>query len=428
MTASSLTLRTVANRAAAWPALALLAAGPVSFLIADEAGGVVWALSMLAGLIVACTTYRRWWPALRASRLLAVCFALLLVYLALPVWSYLVVDASEFAGSRVKRQFLLLAVPFVFLLFWWLRPRLITVLALIAANASVFGLYALWFVGSQAERVAGVTHAVHFGNVSLFLGFASLALVPVTARYRWRVLAGVAVALGIAGSLLAGARGGWLAAPLLFVIALVMVVRLFRLRRYTIPVLAGLVSLILAGLWHTDAVQTRITQAQNSFAELSKNHWLNPIGFRLAMWEQAWREIREAPVLGTGYSGYRDRIHAAVKSGALPKPMLRFATEPHNEYLYQWTTRGIPGLAVFLFCLAGAGWCFAGWLWRGDASRLAVAHVGLSLVVVVAVAGLTITIVDQRAVIRFLGWSLAVLIYCAWSCESDTSYKRQGTS
>lgn len=416
LTVSPFPFRAITRYAATWSALALLAVGPVSFLIIDRAGGVVWTLSMLAGLVIACVGYHRWWPELRESRLLAVSLGLLLVYLAMPVLSYLIVDGSEFAGSRVKRQFLLLAAPFVFLLLWWLRPRLLTVLVLIATNASVFGLYAMWFVYNQHSRASGVTHAVHFGNVSLILGFASLALIAETNRYRWWILAVTGMALGIVGSALSGTRGDWVATPFLVGVALIMGIRVFKLKWYMI---AGLVSLTIAGLIgvsQISIVQGRFAYTLKSFDQLLQNQRSSSMGTRLVMWEQAWQEIREAPLLGAGYSGYRNRVHVAVKSGTLPKSMLLYATEPHNEYLYQWATRGALGLVVFLFCLLGSSWYFTGWLWRGDTSRIAVAHVGLSLVIVVAVGGLTITVVDERAVIRFLGWSLAVLIYCVWLC------------
>jgi O-antigen ligase len=117
-------------------------------------------------------------------------------------------------------------------------------------------------------------------------------------------------------------------------------------------------------------------------------------------------------------------MQAAVESGLLPQDMLDFATEPHNEYLYQWLTRGALGLSVFLLCLVGAGWYLSSWLLRGDSSRTAVAQVGLSLVAIIAIGGLTITVIDQRDVIRFLGWVLALLLYCVWLCGKESGTRQ----
>lgn len=418
-TGTLLLLRTILVKTAACFAVALLASGPAFLLIFENVGSVLWASTVLAGFVVACTAYRRWWPELGESRQLLLCFAMLLLYLMMPVLSYFLVDSSEFALKRVKRQFLFLGTPFVFLLFWWLRRRLRTVLAFIALNAVALGAYAFWFRESHPGRVDGVTHAVLFGNVSLFLSFASLALIFVTRRLGWRILAFAGVFLGGSASVLSGARGGWAGVPILIVIALIATVRALRLKRNMIVILTGFIVLTLVGLWQTKAVQTRITYMHHELTQLSKNNWRNSIGLRISMWEQAWMEIREAPILGTGFSGYRNRIHAAVEAGDLPEVMLKFATEPHNEYLYQWMTRGAPGLIIFLMCLSLAGWYFFRLLLHDDASRVAVGHVGLCLITVVVVGGLTITVVDQRAVIRFLAWIAALLVYCAWLCGKE---------
>jgi O-antigen ligase len=186
------------------------------------------------------------------------------------------------------------------------------------------------------------------------------------------------------------------------------------LRRRMLLILFCLIAAILTGLWHIEIVQKRINRAHKDLVELAENDRSNSIGFRLVMWEQAWLEIREAPLLGTGFSGYSDRMETAVASGELDEEMLRFTNEPHNEYLYQWTTRGAAGLIIFLVCLTGAGWYFSRRLLSGNKFQLASSQVGLSLIIIIAVGGLTITVIDQRAVIRFLSWILALLMYCLW--------------
>ncbi|HEX5055852.1 MAG TPA: O-antigen ligase family protein [Gammaproteobacteria bacterium] len=411
----ALSFRTILGKAGAVLAMLLLVPGPVYFLIFEKVGGTVWGISALAGIVVAVLTYDRWWPELREyGRPVLCCLALLLLYLMLPVMSYLLVDGSDFALSRVTRQLLFLGTPMLLLLLWWLRPGLLAVLAVIAANAVFFGIYACWYAESFSGRVQGVVHAVHFGNISLFLGFASLALLPLSRGYGWRILAVLGVVLGGAASILAGARGGWLALPVLLTVTLIMLIRSYRLRHGMIFGMLGLIGLLLIGLWHTGSVQRRVHRVERDIEQLSQDQWLNSMGTRILMWEQAWLEIREAPLKGTGFSGYRDRVQAAVESGALPGKMLDYASEPHNEYLYQWMTRGLAGIVFFLLCLAGAVWRFLRWLVRGDPSRLAIAQVGLSLVTMIAIGGMTITVIDQRAVIRFLGWILALLLYCIW--------------
>lgn len=414
--ASSGRSRIAIAKIASWLAIALFASGPVSFLIIDDFGGVVWAVSMLAGFAVTVTTHRRWWPEFRKNKTLILCLAMLMMYLAIPLLNCFLVDGSDFAISRVKRQLLLIGIPFVFLLLWWLRLHLKTVLMIIALNASAFGIYALGFMFSHSERVYGATHAIHFGNVGLFLAFASLALFPISRHRGPRILAVAGMILGVCASVLSGSRGGWLAVPILIFITLIMANRSLRLNRSLILKIAGLTVLVAVGLWQTNYIQKRIVAVQTDWANLGKFDPANAIEVRFLMWEQAWLEIRQAPLLGTGYSGYRNRVLGAVESGYLPKHMLSYSTEPHNEYLYQWATRGAIGLIYFFVCLTWMGWYFVKLLLLGDQDHVAIAQVGLSLITVVTVAGLTISVVDQRDVIRFFGWILAVLMYCVWLC------------
>jgi O-antigen ligase len=413
----SMLLRNILYKSGSWLAIVLLAVGPMAFLVTDEFDGIIWGATVVAGLAVACTQYHRWWPDLKQNgRPVLWCLGLLALYLLLPALSGLLIDDSDFAVSRIARQFLFFGIPFVLLLLWWLRLRLQTALALLAFNAVVCGIYAFWYGQLDSGRVEGAVHAVHFGNLSLFLAFASLALLPVARHNGWRLLAIAGLVLGVSASILSGSRGGWLAVPILFAVSLVMLTRAFRLKRSIISGLLGLSILILVGLGQTDNVRDRIEDMQENLEQLSEtSNWLdNSVGVRILIWQQAWLQIRQAPLQGTGFSGYRNRIQDAVEAGALPERMLHFATEPHNEYLYQWVTRGLPGLAIFLLCLAGAGWQLCRLLLRGDAAQIAIAQAGLALWAILLIGGLTITVIDQRAVIRFLVWAVALLMYCVW--------------
>jgi O-antigen ligase len=293
------------------------------------------------------------------------------------------------------------------------------VLTIIALSAAAFGIYAIGFMFLHSERVYGATHAIHFGNAGLFLGFASLALLPISRHYGLQILSVIGLASGICASVMSGSRGGWLAIPILIAISLIMAIRSLRLNRYAILGIVSLMMLIAVGLWQTNYVQSRIAAVQTDWTELGEFDPLNAVEVRFLMWEQAWMEVRQAPLLGGGYSGYRNRVRTAVESGQLPKYMLAYSTEPHNEYLYQWATRGIIGLLFFLLGLTWMSGYFLKLLLHGDRNQVSIAQIGLSLVTIIAVAGLTISIIDQRDVIRFLGWILAVLMYCVWLLEIE---------
>jgi len=393
-------------------------AAPSAILLVPGLGSIYLALCVFPGLLIAVQQRRSLkalWEHSGAVRWLGV---LLLAYLLVSVGNFALIDSSDFAFNRLERQLMLLGIPAVFVLLWWAKPTLLTVHAGIALNAIIFGVYAIASYIQDGQRVDAVTNSVLFGNVGLMLGFSALGLFFLRPTWPWRTLALVGLALGIAASLLSWTRGGWLAIPLLVAIGLVALHKVYRpSRRLWIGiVLVVTTSLIL--FLNTGIVQDRIALVEREVERVTAGDFQTSLGFRILMWQIALETGLEAPLLGQGFSGYLRKVDGLLEKGDIPPTMAQLKTEPHSDFLYVFASRGLLGVIAFGALLIVPLAYLLVSLTMGDARRVASAHVGLTLIIVLAVAGLSITMIDQRAMIRFLAVMVAITLYLSWASGS----------
>ena len=102
----------------------------------------------------------------------------------------------------------------------------------------------------------------------------------------------------------------------------------------------------------------------------------------------------------------------------IPPIMAFFKTEPHSDFLCVFASRGLLGVIAFGALLIFPLAYFLASLTRGDARRVASAHSGLTLIIVLAIAGFSITMIDQRAMICFLAVMVAITLYLSWASGS----------
>ncbi len=67
---------------------------------------------------------------------------------------------------------------------------------------------------------------------------------------------------------------------------------------------------------------------------------------RLISWENSWKVIQTAPVLGVGVGDYRDKMQEQYD-----KAPIKLSVNLHNQYLFFWACSGIIGLFAFLFVM-----------------------------------------------------------------------------
>ena len=392
-------------------------AAPSAILLVPDLGSIYLALCVFAGVLISVQQrqpLKSLWKNNGAVSWLGI---LLLAYILVSIGNFVLIDSSDFAFSRLQRQLILLAIPAVFVLLWWARPTILAVHAGIALNAATFGVYAIASYIHDGQRVQAVTNWVLFGNAGLLLGFSALGLLFLRPSWPWRTLALAGLTLGIAASLLSWTRGGWLAIPLLVAISLFALHKVYRPSRWLwVGIgLAATMSLVL--FLNTGIVQDRIAQGERDVEFMTDGNFQTSLGLRILMWKIALETGLEAPFLGQGFSGYLRKVDGLLEKEDIPPIMALFRTEPHSDYLYLFASRGLLGLIAYgaLLIIPFTYLLFA--LGRGDARTVGSAYVGLTLIIVLAISGLSITMVDQRAMIRFISVVSAIALYAVWETQ-----------
>ncbi|MCE9664985.1 O-antigen ligase family protein [Halomonas sp. M5N1S17] len=204
------------------------------------------------------------------------------------------------------------------------------------------------------SRASNGMNAIPFGNLSLLLGGLSLlgavwCLRTGTVR-RPAILALTLLAAmaGMLGSLLSGTRGGWLAAPLLLLLA-------YRAARDVLPARplrlasAALVLLLLAvAMAPQSGVKDRVALAYSNLEQ----YWTGEsrgtsVGLRLEMWRAGGMMFLEKPLLGWGEGQVQAQRDVLVAEAGLHRGISRH-DQLHSDMIDTAARRGLVGLALLL--------------------------------------------------------------------------------
>ena len=253
-----------------------------------------------------------------------------------------------------------------------------------------------------------------YGNLSLLTGLLCVAGLGWALHRHDRMWCGLLL-LGAVGGLVAsgfaGARGGWVALPLMMWILL----RGWR-RGQGHGLRPGawwwLLFLLLAVplalyLIPDTRVKVRFDEAVAEF----QTHVAHPerpssVSSRIALWQGAWHLIRDKPVLGHGQGGFQDGMARLIaRSDPRFGSHLREFWHPHQDLLDAWVRRGLLGLGALLALYLLPWWHFRGGR-RKDASGYAALALAGTLVPVAYLGfGLSYGFFAYPAgVLMFLGW------------------------
>ena len=187
--------------------------------------------------------------------------------------------------------------------------------AIIAGGIAIYDRFIsqVWLAFSpRIMHIQGGDIAMSLGIFSLVLGFYSLERkMPKTA-----LLCFSAVIFGIIGSLLSGARGGWIG--------------------------------VGAAQTSEMRVMERFNQAKYDITSyLSGKNTSTSLGARFDMWKGAVLMIKEKPILGWGVKGYQEKQTQQVSEGTISEYAGTFK-HAHNQYLDVLTKYGLLGILALL--------------------------------------------------------------------------------
>ncbi len=355
-------------------------------------------------------------PRTRRTTRPAVVFATAAVGMLLATLVPLVLHPVGAHGVRLIAQFAVLAVIAVV---FCLAPRSDRLLGSVwlgvttgAVLAALVALVAVTAFG--VPRAAGIgAQAIAFGDLALLMGALSVAL----ARFADRAplplpprMAAVAPAVGaMSGALasaLSGARGGWLAAPVMVVVLVAQRRRAGRGRLTQVAVLAGAAAVAAVvfggGMPIERLADARENVVQYLRADDDPEATATTIGARFEAWRSAGDAFTSSPLLGVGWGNLQEHFRDDVVRGDRD-PRIEEFVHAHQQLLGALASGGVLSGAAMVALLAAPAHQFRR-AWRSaDERDQAIGAAGLLVVAGFAVFGLTEGIMENLAPVTFYG-------------------------
>ncbi|NNG22923.1 O-antigen ligase family protein [Telluria aromaticivorans] len=216
---------------------------------------------------------------------------------------------------------------------------------------------ALPFVGYQRivlgiDRPGGWLNAITFGDIALCLALVALAA-AIDYRHSTRkaILPALGAVAGLAGTVMTGTRGGWIALALAAILFLTYA-HLLRSRRVRL-LLVGSFALFASTFFIPAAgVQARVGQGIDDVRTwLDGGSAFTNVGVRLELWKAAGYLIEERPLFGRDPEAVRAGLRQLASEGKIQDVILP-AEHLHNDALQALATGGIFGLLAWIGILA----------------------------------------------------------------------------
>lgn len=280
-------------------------------------------------------------------------------WLMLAFLTYFCVLAAEIFYFHLKFREIdkpvrfLLAIPVLVLL---LRcpPRVFLLwfgIAIGAILAGVIAIYQKLWLGH--DRANGFLYPIQFGDLSMLMGVLCLAGIAWGQEQRhrayWIIGLALGATLGIGASLLSGSRGGWIGAPLIFIM-LIRNYSKFLSRTQWIGLITGILMCAAAVVAIPETgIARRIHQIYFDLHDYKQGENNTSLGARFDLWRMANYMYGHRPIFGYGsyeFIDMRDFIYKKYGYGqGVIEQNLQSA---HNEYLDAAAKRGSIGVLALL--------------------------------------------------------------------------------
>lgn len=157
----------------------------------------------------------------------------------------------------------------------------------------------------------------------------------------------------IANIILHGSRGAWLGIP----IALMLITLFFyraELKKTIFMLFITFCLTIIMFYIPNSPIQSRMANLESDTALIEKNNYNSSIGTRLALWQFAFNQFKQAPLTGHGIVQFREMICAPNAQNQVPNCQ----PHAHNIVLQELASHGILGLINLLFIASITFWFF----------------------------------------------------------------------
>ena len=191
-----------------------------------------------------------------------------------------------------------------------------------------------------------------FGDISLLLGFMSVALFQPdwSKDWRWGCLVLVSLSLGVFGSLASGTKGGWISAPI-FCWVMVDLVRhpTYAKRLMVLGIIAASAILI----WRfSPFIQARVGNIPLAIATYFETGQVTDgsASIRLALWHTATLIFTNNPFFGTGIDTFHTAKLPYLDANLVPSVIGSY--DPHSQFFNALYELGIFG-PITIFAIYG---------------------------------------------------------------------------
>ena len=200
---------------------------------------------------------------------------------------------------------------------------------------------------NRPDMVGAYSNAIPFGNVSLLLGLFSLISIGWARSDSWplialRLMGGAA---GLYASYLSQARGGWVAIPVLLLIAVATLRHVSWKKRVT--ALLVFFALLAAVAVSSSIVRTRFDQAVSDIHAYEAGQANSSIGVRFQLWKAASQMLFQHPLAGVGRGEFHTNLQVLRAEGVITEAAA-VVEHAHNEFLYNGATLGVLGIGALL--------------------------------------------------------------------------------
>ena len=221
-----------------------------------------------------------------------------------------------------------------------------------AVAAGLWAFYQKQELGIE-RAFGGTSSNVHvFGDISLLLGFMSVALFQPdwSKDWRWGCLVLVSLSLGVFGSLASGTKGGWISAPI-FCWVMVDLVRhpTYAKRLMVLGITAASAILI----WKfSPFIQARVGNIPLAIATYFETGQVTDgsASIRLALWHTATLIFTNNPFFGTGIDTFHTAKLPYLDANLVPSVIGSY--DPHSQFFNALYELGIFG-PITIFAIYG---------------------------------------------------------------------------
>ncbi|MCP1173540.1 O-antigen ligase family protein [Ralstonia chuxiongensis] len=214
------------------------------------------------------------------------------------------------------------------------------------ALASIVWAYLELRMG-RPDKIGAFANAIPFGNLSLLMGLFSLISIGWSKGDGWPlvILRGMAGGAGLYASYLSQSRGGWIAIPILLLIA-VATLRHVSWKKRVAALLVFFV-LLAAVCVSSSMVRTRFDQAVSDLHAYQAGQTNTSVGIRFQLWKAATLMLTRHPLAGVGRGQFEPALKAIHAEGLITQEATAFE-HAHNEFLYNGATLGVLGIGALL--------------------------------------------------------------------------------